>query len=36
MTRILVKYADLKIVKATNMAVFELPVPAGIQKISLD
>lgn len=35
-TRILVKYTDLKIVKATNLTVFELPVPAGIQKISLD
>lgn len=35
-TRILVKYTDLKIVKATNLTVFELPVPAGIQNISLD
>jgi hypothetical protein len=35
-TRILVKYTDLKIVKAINLAVFELPVPENIQKISLD
>ncbi len=35
-TCILVKYTDLKIVKATDLTVFELPVPAGIQKISLD
>ncbi len=36
MTRILVRYTDLKIVKATDLTVFELPVPSDIQKISLD
>ena len=36
LTSISVKYTDLKIVRETNFAVFELSVPAGIQKINLD
>lgn len=35
-TRISVKYTDLKVVKSIDYNIFELPVPAGIQQISLD
>lgn len=35
-TSVSVKYTDLKIIRATNLTVFELSVPAGIQKINMD
>ncbi|MHB8137275.1 MAG: hypothetical protein ACYDGO_02675 [Smithellaceae bacterium] len=35
-TIVSVKYSDLKIVKETNWSIFELPIPAGMQKINLD
>jgi hypothetical protein len=35
-TSVSLKYTDLKIIRATNLTVFELSVPAGIQKINLD
>jgi hypothetical protein len=35
-TSISVKYTDIKIEKATDLSIFELPVPAGIKTILLD
>jgi hypothetical protein len=35
-TSVSLKYSDLKVEKATDLSVFELPVPAGIKIIKLD
>jgi hypothetical protein len=35
-TSISVKYSELKIEKAADLSVFELPVPAGVKLILLD